>query len=42
MTDARLAVAIALVWLGHIGLDRALGYGRKYPTAFRNTHVQRV
>jgi len=36
------AVAIALVWLVHIGVDRTLGYGLKYPTAFRDTHLQRV
>ena len=36
------AVALALVWLMHIGVDRALGYGLKYPTAFRDTHLSRV
>ena len=42
VADVRAAVAIALVWLAHIGLDRALGYGLKYPTAFKDTHLQRV
>ncbi|HEX7255325.1 MAG TPA: DUF4260 domain-containing protein [Gaiellaceae bacterium] len=36
------AVAVALIWLAHIGVDRALGYGLKYPTAFKDTHLQRV
>jgi hypothetical protein len=36
------AVAVALVWLVHIGVDRAIGYGLKYPTGFRDTHLQRV
>lgn len=36
------AVAVALVWLVHIGVDRAVGYGLKYPTAFKDTHLQRV
>jgi Domain of unknown function (DUF4260) len=36
------ATKIALIWLAHIGLDRLLGYGLKYPTAFRDTHLQRV
>lgn len=36
------AIAVALVWLLHIGFDRALGYGLKYPTAFKETHLQRV
>lgn len=33
---------IALVWLAHIGMDRAIGYGLKYPTHFKDTHLQRV
>ena len=40
--DERAAVAIALGWLGHNGLDRALGYGLKYETAFKDTHLERV
>ena len=35
-------VQIGLVWLGHIGIDRLLGYGLKYPSAFRDTHLQKV
>jgi hypothetical protein len=35
-------VQLALIWLAHIGLDRVLGYGLKYPTAFKDTHLQRV
>jgi hypothetical protein len=37
-----LATQLALIWLAHIGLDRMLGYGLKYPTAFKDTHMQRV
>jgi Domain of unknown function (DUF4260) len=37
-----LAVAVALIWLAHIGLDRMLGYGLKYPTEFKDTHLGRV
>ena len=36
------AVQLALIWLAHIGVDRAVGYGLKYPTAFNDTHLQRV
>jgi hypothetical protein len=36
------AVAVALVWLVHIGVDRAVGYGLKYAGAFKDTHLQRV
>lgn len=32
----------ALIWLAHIGLDRMLGCGLKYPTFFKDTHLQRV
>jgi hypothetical protein len=30
---------VPLIWIGHIGFDRVLGYGLKYPTAFRDTHL---
>jgi hypothetical protein len=36
------ALQIALIWLAHIGADRMLGYGLKYPTGFKDTHLQRV
>jgi hypothetical protein len=35
-------VQVALIWLAHIGVDRLLGYGLKYPSAFGDTHLQRV
>ena len=37
-----LEMQLALIWLAHIGIDRALGYGLKYPTGFKDTHLQRV
>jgi Domain of unknown function (DUF4260) len=36
------SLAFSLIWLAHIGLDRALGFGLKYPTNFKDTHLQRV
>ena len=42
VAEADLAVAVGLIWLTHIGVDRAVGYGLKYPTGFRDTHLQRV
>lgn len=30
------------VLLAHVGLDRALGYGLKLPTDFRDTHLGRI
>jgi hypothetical protein len=35
-------VQLALIWSAHIGIDRLLGYGLKYPTAFKETHLGRV
>jgi hypothetical protein len=34
-----LAGAIALIWLAHVGMDRAVGYGLKYPDSFHHTHL---
>lgn len=33
---------VACLWAAHIGFDRALGYGLKYPSAFGDTHLGRV
>ena len=30
---------LALIWAAHIGLDRLLGYGLKYPDGFKHTHL---
>ena len=38
----RLATSIALIWIAHIAFDRLLGYGLKYPTHFRDTHLQHL
>lgn len=35
-------LAFALIWFAHVGFDRALGYGLKYPTFFKDTHLQRA
>ncbi len=35
-------LAVALIWIAHIGFDRALGYGLKYPTRFGDTHLGRI
>ncbi|MCA1583935.1 MAG: DUF4260 domain-containing protein [Acidobacteria bacterium] len=32
-------IPYALIWSAHIGLDRMLGLGLKYDTAFRETHL---
>ncbi len=33
---------IALIWTAHIGFDRLLGFGLKYPTHFKDTHLQHL
>ena len=33
---------LALIWAAHVGFDRALGYGLKYPSAFGDTHLGRI
>jgi hypothetical protein len=30
----RAGLSASFIWVAHIGLDRMLGYGLKYPTAF--------
>ena len=35
-------LAFAIIWLCHIGFDRMIGAGLKYPTFFKDTHLQRV
>jgi Domain of unknown function (DUF4260) len=37
-----LAPALALIWTAHIAFDRFLGYGLKYPTYFKDTHLQHI
>jgi hypothetical protein len=36
---SQVAPAVALIWLAHIGFDRALGYGLKYSSGFGFTHL---
>lgn len=33
---------VAAVWLAHIGMDRAAGYGLKEPTDFTHTHLGEI
>ena len=37
-----LTLSIAMIWLAHIGFDRALGYGLKYAAGFGFTHLGRI
>ena len=42
VTAEPLWQGVALVWFAHIGMDRALGYGLKYETDFKDTHLGRI
>jgi hypothetical protein len=37
-----LVLSVAIIWLAHIGFDRALGYGLKYASGFGCTHLGRI
>lgn len=37
-----LILYVGIILLAHVGLDRSLGYGLKYPTNFKDTHLQKV
>ena len=37
--DRTVRYRLALIWFSHIGADRALGFGLKYPSAFNDTHL---
>jgi Domain of unknown function (DUF4260) len=42
IANAEIAAQLGLIWITHIGVDRAIGYGMKYPSGFKDTHLQRV
>lgn len=33
---------LGLIWMAHVGFDRAFGYGLKEPSAFTDTHLSRI
>ena len=37
-----LLLSFAMIWMAHIGIDRALGYGLKYSAGFGFTHLGRI
>ena len=37
-----LTMQLAAIWIAHIAIDRALGYGLKLPTGFGDTHLGRI
>jgi len=41
-TGFALGVQLSLIWLAHIGMDHAFGYGFKYLDEMKETHFSRV
>jgi hypothetical protein len=39
LAGKHLPLLLALVWSAHIGFDRCLGFGLKYPSRFKDTHL---
>jgi len=39
MSGHQAALAVSLIWMAHIGFDRAIGAGLKYATGFWDTHI---
>ena len=35
-------ILAGVLLVAHTGMDRALGYGLKYPTAFQDTHLGQI
>ena len=42
LNDAPVMLQGGYIWLAHVGFDRALGYGLKYSTSFRDTHLGQI
>jgi hypothetical protein len=38
-TGEHLPMLLALIWISHVGFDRILGFGLKYPSRFKDTHL---
>lgn len=39
LTPVTWLLPLGLIWAAHIGIDRALGYGLKYPDSIETTHL---
>jgi hypothetical protein len=35
-------LGLVCLWFAHIGFDRALGYGLKFPSGFKRTHLGEI
>ncbi len=39
LTGHHTSLLLALIWIAHIGFDRMLGFGLKFQTRFKDTHL---
>lgn len=35
-------LGLGVIWAAHVGIDRFMGFGLKYFTNFKDTHLQKV
>lgn len=42
LAESSLITGVALIWFGHIGMDRMLGFGLKKTSGFKDTHLGRI
>ena len=40
VTKNHIWFSVGLIWMAHIGFDRMLGYGLKFSSGFKHTHLQ--
>ena len=42
LTGQNSGLPFVAIWFAHIGMDRMFGFGLKYETSFKDTHLQRL
>lgn len=42
LSDTQFITELGIIFTAHIGMDRFFGYGLKYPTNFKDTHLQKA
>jgi hypothetical protein len=42
MSDIDILIQVGVIWTAHIAFDRLIGYGLKYATGFKDTHLHKV
>ena len=42
LINLNLLILFSLIWIAHISMDRAMGYGLKYSSDFKDTHMQKL